>query len=216
MIDERLWRERRDLAEAFLLWSGYAYGEGLDGTADRTALETRLARVDAVIHNQDNREHDLLDSDDYYQFAGGLSATVEAVAGAAPLVYHNDHSRPERPMVRTLEEEIGRVVRARLVNPKWIAGIMRHGYKGAFEIAASVDYLFGFAATTNTVKDHHFDLAYQAFIEDDTVRSFMADANPHALRETCARLAEAIERGLWRPRSNRVGPTLAEFMGTDE
>ena len=213
MIDERLWRDRRDLAEAFLIWGGHAYGGGLAGEDARGALETRLAQVDVVVHNQDNREHDLLDSDDYYQFEGGLSAAVESLAGAAPTVYHNDHSRPERPVVRTLEDEIARVVRARVVNPKWIAGVMRHGYKGAFEIAASVDYLFAFAATTNAVKDHHFDLVHQAFIEDEAVRTFMAQANPHALRETCARLAEAIERGLWRPRSNSAGTLLAKLMG---
>ena len=213
MIDERLWRDRRDLAEAFLIWGGHAYGGGIEGEDARVALETRLAQVDAVVHNQDNREHDLLDSDDYYQFEGGLSAAVESLTGAAPTIYHNDHSRPERPVVRTLDDEIARVVRARVVNPKWIAGVMRHGYKGAFEIAASVDYLFAFAATTNAVKDHHFDLVCEAFIEDETVRAFMADANPHALRETCARLQEAIDRGLWRPKSNSAGALLAEIAG---
>ncbi len=118
--------------------------------------------MDAVLHNQDNREHDLLDSDDYYQFEGGLAATVEALKGEAPTVYHNDHSRPERPVVRTLSEEIGRVVRARAANPKWIAGVMRHGYKGAFEMVATLDYLFAFAATTRAVGDHHFDQLYDA------------------------------------------------------
>ena len=165
------------------------------------------------MHNQDNREHDLLDSDDYYQFKGGLAAAVETIRGAAPAIYHNDHSRPERPVIHTLEEEIGRVVRARLVNPKWIAGVMRHGYKGAFEIAASVDYLFAFAATTDAVKDHHFELAHRAFIEDEAVRAFMAEANPAALRETASRLLEAIERGLWRPRSNSAGDLLARLAG---
>jgi cobaltochelatase CobN len=213
MIDERLWRTRDDLAEAFLVWGGFTYGGGAEGQDAREALEARLAQVDAVVHNQDNREHDLLDSDDYYQFEGGLSAAVESLTGAAPSVYHNDHSRPERPVIRTLDEEIARVVRARMVNPKWIAGVMRHGYKGAFEIAASVDYLFAFAATTNAVKDHHFDMVHQAFIEDEAVRGFMAQANPHALRETCARLLEAIERGLWRPRSNSAGALLAEVAG---
>jgi len=213
MIDEKLWRDRGDLAEAFLVWGGFTHGGGTDGGAARGALEARLAQVDAVVHNQDNREHDLLDSDDYYQFEGGLSATVETLTGAAPIVYHNDHSRPERPVIRTLDEEIARVVRARVVNPKWIAGVMRHGYKGAFEIAASVDYLFAFAATTNAVQDHHFDLVHQAFIEDDAVREFMAEANPHALRETCAKLVEAIERGLWKPRSNSAGARLAELAG---
>ena len=126
-----------------------------------------------------------------------MTAAVETLTGARPAVFHNDHSRPEKPVVRTLEEEIGRVVRARVVNPKWIAGVMRHGYKGAFEIAATVDYLFAFAATTGAVSDHHFDAVHQAFVLDDTVRDFMADNNPAALKELAERLAEAIERGLW-------------------
>ncbi|WP_165187071.1 cobaltochelatase subunit CobN [Caulobacter soli] len=208
MFDENLWKERADLAEAFLVWGGYGYGAGGEGTAARPVLERRLAQVDAVIHNQDNREHDLLDSDDYYQFEGGLTATVTELKGAAPRVYHNDHSRPERPVIRTLEDEIARVVRARLVNPKWIAGVMRHGYKGAFEIAASIDYLFAFAATTGAVRDHHFDLAHDALIADEVVADFMRQANPDALRETAARLLEAIARGLWKPRSNSAAERL--------
>jgi cobaltochelatase CobN len=161
-----------------------------------------------VVHNQDNREHDLLDSDDYYQFEGGMTAAVEHLSGTRPVVYHNDHSRPESPKIRTLEEEIARVVRARVVNPKWIAGVMRHGYKGAFEMAATVDYLFAFAATTGAVADHHFDAVYAAYLEDPAVRSFLEAHNPAALTEMAERLAEAQERGLWRPRSNSATAEL--------
>ncbi|MCJ8311041.1 MAG: cobaltochelatase subunit CobN, partial [Rhizobiaceae bacterium] len=157
----------------------------------------------------------LLDSDDYYQFEGGMTAAVEHVSGNRPIVYHNDHSRPERPVVRTLEEEIGRVVRARVVNPKWIAGVMRHGYKGAFEIAATVDYLFAFSATTGAVSDHHFDAVYQAFVADDEVREFMADNNPHALSEMCDRLLEALDRGLWTARSNSAKFELEQLARSE-
>jgi cobaltochelatase CobN len=209
MIDERLWHDRADLAAVYLDWGGYAYGGGVEGDADRTGFATRLAQADALVQNQDNREHDLLDSDDYYQFEGGIAAAVEHLSGKAPLSYHNDHSRPEKPVIRTLDDEIGRVVRARLTNPKWIAGVMRHGYKGAFEIAASVDYLFAFAATTHAVKDHHFDAVHAAFIEDEAVRDFMAEVNPAALRETAARLQEALQRGLWKPRSNSAAMLLS-------
>ena len=118
-----------------------------------------------MVHNQDNREHDLLDSDDYYQFEGGLTVAVRSLSGVQPAVYHNDHSRPERPRIHTLEEEIARVVRARVVNPKWIAGVMRHGYKGAFEMAATVDYMFAFAATAHAVRDHHFAGAVAAYMK---------------------------------------------------
>jgi cobaltochelatase CobN len=211
MIDEKLWGNTDDLAEAYLLWGSYGYGSGREGEASRTALERRLADIDAVVQNQDNREHDLLDSDDYYQFEGGLFAAVKKLKGSAPAIYHNDHSRPESPKIRTLDDEIARIVRGRLVNPKWIAGVMRHGYKGAVEIAASVDYLFAFAATTGLVRDHHFELVYDAFIKDRTVRDFMQAENPDALRETAARLQEAVERGLWRPKSNSAGAALADL-----
>ena len=166
-----------------------------------------------MLHNQDNREHDLLDSDDYYQFEGGLAASVRHLSGAAPAVYHNDHSRPESPRVRNLEDEIGRVVRARVVNPKWLAGVMRHGYKGAFEMAATVDYLFAFAATARAVRDHHFDAVYEAYLVDDEVRAFLLDSNPAAAREIAERLIEAQDRGLWRPTSNSSRARLAELAG---
>ena len=211
MIDENLWHSREDLANVYLDWGGYAYGGGADGDSERALFSRRLAQADALVQNQDNREHDLLDSDDYYQFEGGIAAAVEHLSGKVPLSYHNDHSRPERPLVRTLTDEIGRVVRARVTNPKWIAGVMRHGYKGAFEIAASVDYLFAFAATTHAVRDHHFDAVHAAFFEDEAVRAFMAEANPAALRESAARMAEAIDRGLWKPRSNSAALLLADL-----
>ena len=212
LIDEGIWDERGDLADAFLTWGAYAYGGGVEGTGAQPELEARLRATDAVVHNQDNREHDLLDSDDYYQFEGGLAATVETLKGEAPRVFHNDHSRPERPVVRTLEEEIARVVRGRAANPKWIAGVMRHGYKGAFEIAATVDYLYAFAATTHAVKDHHFDQLYAAYLEDETVRDFIAEKNPAALSEIAERLRDAIGRGLWRPRLNSAYDHLSRLV----
>ena len=202
MIDERLWADKSDLAEAYLEWGGYAYGAGAEGTRDRAGLEQRLRQAEAVVQNQDNREHDLLDSDDYYQFEGGAAAAISTLQGRDRPVYHNDHSRPERPVIRTLQDEIGRVVRSRVVNPKWIEGVKRHGYKGAFEIAATVDYLFAFAATTGAVKDHHFDLVHTAILEDDATRAFIEEHNASALADIADRLQEAIERGLWTPRSN--------------
>ncbi|MBN9670434.1 cobaltochelatase subunit CobN [Roseibium aggregatum] len=211
LIDEGIWDEKGDFAEAFLTWGGYAYGGGASGEGARTELETRLKSVDAVLHNQDNREHDLLDSDDYYQFEGGLAATVETLKGEAPKVYHNDHSRPERPVVRSLSEEIGRVVRGRAANPKWIAGVMRHGYKGAFEMVATLDYLFAFAATTRAVGDHHFDQLYEAYLDDRTVLEFLKDANPAGLKEMVDRFREAIERELWTPRRNSTHAALNEL-----
>jgi cobaltochelatase CobN len=209
LIDEKGWENRADLAEAYLVWGSYAYGAGEDGKAERGVFEERLRSIQAVVQNQDNREHDLLDSDDYYQFEGGMAAAAEHLAGHRPPIYHNDHSRPEKPVIRSLEEEIGRVVRGRVVNPKWISGVMRHGYKGAAEIAATVDFLFAFSATTGAVRDHHFEAVYQAFVADSNVRDFMADKNPAALAEMKERLLEAIDRQLWTPRSNSARFELA-------
>ncbi|MBZ9788774.1 cobaltochelatase subunit CobN [Rhizobium sp. 3T7] len=210
LIDEKGWERRADLAEAYLVWGSYAYGAGEEGRAERGVFEERLRSIQAVVQNQDNREHDLLDSDDYYQFEGGMAAAAEMLAGDRPSIYHNDHSRPEKPVIRSLEDEIGRVVRGRVVNPKWIDGVMRHGYKGAFEIAATVDYLFAFAATTGAVGNHHFEAVYQAFVIDPKVRDFMVEKNPAAFDDMKERLLEAIDRHLWTPRSNSARFDLSD------
>ncbi|WP_374619882.1 cobaltochelatase subunit CobN [Devosia sp.] len=202
LIDSGSWRTRSDLAEAFLNWGQYAYGAHSAGTPERERFVARINDIDAIVHNQDNREHDLLDSDDYYQFEGGLAVTAEALTGRKPAAWHNDHSRPERPLARTLEEEVSRVVRARVVNPKWIDGVKRHGYKGAFEIIATLDYMFAFAATTGAVKTHHFDLAFEAFVEDDATREFIQANNRYGYDELIDKFNEARRRGFWTPRSN--------------
>jgi cobaltochelatase CobN len=213
MIDERLWGSKADLADAYLDWGGYAYGGKVSGRRARGAFEARLGQVEAVVQNQDNREHDLLDSDDYYQFEGGAAAAVSTLQGRDRPIYHNDHSRPERPVIRTLDDEIARVVRSRVVNPKWIEGVKRHGYKGAFEMAATVDYLFAFASTTGAVRNHHFDMVHAAYLEDEDTRNFIAEHNAPALREMAERLNEAIDRGLWVPRSNSARAVLADLAG---
>ena len=212
LIDERIWDTQADFGEAYLEWGSYAYGEGRAGARDRSGFEKRLGQVEAIVQNQDNREHDLLDSDDYYQFEGGAAAAVASLQGQTRPIYHNDHSRPERPVIRTLEDEMARVIRSRVLNPKWIDGVKRHGYKGAFEIAATVDYMFAFAATTGAVKSHHFDAVEATFLENDETREFIADANAPALREIAERLQEAINRDLWQPRSNSARARIAGLL----
>lgn len=210
LMDSGIWETKANLAEAFLNWGQYAYGANADGTPERDRFAARLSDIEAVVHNQDNREHDLLDSDDYYQFEGGLAVTAETLTGRAPAAYHNDHSRPERPLTRTLSEEISKVVRSRVVNPKWIDGVKRHGYKGAFEIIATVDYMFAFAATTGAVKTHHFDLAFEAFVEDDATRRFIQANNRFGYDELIEKFNEARRRGFWTPRSNSAYAWLEE------
>jgi len=162
------------------------------------ALVRRLRAMNVVMQNQDSREHDLLDSNDYYQFQGGMAAAVRHHSGQQPAMLHGDHANPQAPKMRSLKEEIARVVRARVVNPKWLDGIKRHGYKGAFEMAATVDYLFGFDATTRVVGDHQYALVADAYVLDEATRQFVQQHNPQALGDMLSRLIEAMQRGLWQ------------------
>lgn len=205
LIDEGHWQTDADLGETYIQWGAYAYGHGAYGIYADTVFRDRLHDTQAVLHNQDNREHDILDSDDYYQFQGGLCVAIRHVSGHNPTLYFNDHSKPYAPEVRTLDMEISRVVRGRASNPKWIAGVMRHGYKGAFEISATVEYLYAFSATTRVVSDHHFDQLYDAYLHDTVVYTFLAKNNPDALLDIIHTFQDAIKRGLWRsPRRNSV------------
>ena len=197
-IEERLWQTREDLAEVYLNWGGYAYGSHSEGTPARAQFAERLEQMQAVLHNQDNREHDILDSNDYYQFQGGMLAAVETLRGAKVASYHGDNSQPDTPRIRTLKEELNRVVRARAANPKWIDGMKRHGYKGAFELAATIDYLFAFDATSELVDDHQYALLTDAYLLDKNTRDFIQQHNPGALQDILERLLEAQQRGLWQ------------------
>ena len=205
LIDSGQWESRADLAEAFLNWSAWRYEGGSDGSgsapiearADRAGLEQRLRGVQVVLHNQDNREHDLLDSDDYYQFQGGLSAAVETLGGQAPALWFADHSRHSRPRVHRLEKEFDKVLRSRVLNPRWIEGMQRHGYKGGFEMAASLDYLFAYDASTGRVPDWSYGRITDGWLRDAGVKAFLEQANPWALRDMAERLLEAHHRGLW-------------------
>ncbi len=205
LIDSGQWDSRADLAEAFLNWSAWRYDGGAEGSghgpieasADRSGLEQRLRSVQVVLHNQDNREHDLLDSDDYYQFQGGLSAAVETLSGTAPQLWFADHSRHSRPRVHRLEKEFDKVLRSRVLNPRWIEGMQRHGYKGGFEMAASLDYLFAYDASTGRVPDWSYGRITDTWLRQPGVRAFLEQANPWALRDMAERLLEAHHRGLW-------------------
>ncbi|WP_122664395.1 cobaltochelatase subunit CobN [Pseudomonas viridiflava] len=201
-IDGRLWQSRDDLAEVYLNWGGYAYGAADEGTPARERFARRLSQVQAVVQNQDNREHDLLDSNDYYQFQGGMLAAAESLSGQKTASYHGDHSQPDLPKIRTLKEELNRVIRSRAANPKWIDGVKRHGYKGAFEMAATVDFLFAFDATTELIDDHQYALLADAYLLDPSTREFIQQHNPDALRDMTERMLEAQQRGLWQEPGN--------------
>ena len=197
LMDARNWRTDEDLAEVYAVWGGYAYGRGLDGVEAREAMESNLRRTEIAVKNIDNREHDLFDSDDYFQYHGGMIAAVRALTGRDPKAYIGDSADPSRVKTRDLSEEARRVFRSRVANPKWIGAMQRHGYKGAFELSATVDYLFGYDATAGVVEDWMYEDVTRKYVLDEEVRDFMQESNPWALRAISERLLEAAERGLW-------------------
>ncbi len=197
LIDAGNWRSGADLAEVYAVWGGYAYGRGLDGRAARADMEASFRRISVAAKNTDTREHDIADSDDYFQFHGGMVAMVRHLTGSDPLAYIGDSAVPDRVRTRTLAEEARRVFRSRVVNPRWLAAMARHGYKGAFELAATVDYLFGYDATAGVVEDWMYRQLAESYVFDEEVSAFLRRSSPWALRDIAGRLLEAARRGLW-------------------
>ncbi len=197
LMESGSWRDDGDLAEVYAAWGGHAYGRDLNGRAAREDMESSYRRIALAVKNTDSREHDIADSDDYYQYHGGMVATVRALTGTAPLAYVGDSTRPDNVRTRSLAQESARVFRSRVVNPRWIQAMRRHGYKGAFELAATVDYLFGWDATTGVVADWMYEKLAASYVLDPDTREFLETSNPWALRGITERLLEAADRGLW-------------------
>ena len=213
LIDARNWRTDADLAEVYAVWGGYAYGRGLDGRQARADMEASFRRITVAAKNTDTREHDIADSDDYFQFHGGMVAMVRHLTGQSPAAYVGDSALPDLVRTRTLAEETRRVFRARVVNPRWISAMSRHGYKGAFELAATVDYLFGYDATAGVVEDWMYEQLAASYVFDQEVSDFMRRSNPWALRGVAERLLEAAERGLWaRPDARTLDRLRAAYL----
>ena len=197
LIDSRNWRDDADLAAVYTAWGGFAYGRGLDGRPAAVDMENQYRRIAVAAKNTDCREHDIADSDDYFQYHGGMVATVRALTGTAPAAYIGDNTRPDAVRTRTLSEETRRVFRSRVVNPRWMAAMRRHGYKGAFEMAATVDYLFGYDATAGVMADWMYEELTAQYVLDRENRKFLSESNPWALHGMSERLLEAAGRGMW-------------------
>ncbi|MBM7366147.1 cobaltochelatase subunit CobN [Gordonia hydrophobica] len=196
-VEAGSWRDDNDLAEVYTAWGGFAYGRDLDGVPATDDMRANYRRIRVAAKNIDTREHDIADSDDYFQYHGGMIATVRALTGSNPKAYVGDSTSPDAVRTRTLQEETNRVFRARVVNPRWITAMQRHGYKGAFELAATVDYLFGFDATAGVVHDWMYESLAREYVLDETNQAFLKKSNPWALRGIVERLHEASSRGLW-------------------
>jgi cobaltochelatase CobN len=199
LLESGDWRDDDDLASVYVAWGGWAYGAGGAPRPAADEFAKRLSRIEVAVKNQDNREHDIFDSDDYLQDHGGMVAAVRALSGRQPKAFFGDSANPARPRVRSLAEEAARVVRTRVLNPKWLAAMERHGYKGAFEMAATVDYLFGYDVTADVLEDWMYERVTATYVGDAARRKFFAESNPWALRAIAERLLEAAERGLWGP-----------------
>ncbi len=212
LIDSGAWEKREDLGKSYIEWSKWRYDGVNNPILDREGLESSLKDIEVVLHNQDNREHDILDSDDYYQFQGGLSAAIEAINGKKPTLLFGDHSRPERIKITNIEKEISKVVRSRMLNPRWIKGMIKHGYKGGFEMGASVDYLFAYDASTDSVEDWCYEEIYDKWLCNKDVSQFLYDNNPWVLRDISERLLEASNRSMWKTCTISIKDNLKSML----
>ncbi|HLG47358.1 MAG TPA: cobaltochelatase subunit CobN [Reyranella sp.] len=195
------WLTREDLGKAYLSAVTHAYGGADVQRPAGDGFRASVSNADVLVHPQDDRERDLLDGDGVADFAGGFAAAA-AMLGNAPELYHLDTSQPGTPRARRIAEEIARVVRGRLTNPRWIAGMLDHGHRGIAEIAQAVDALYAFAATADAVPGHLFDAAHAALIADESVLAAMLEKNPEATAAISGRLRDALDRGLWVTRRN--------------
>lgn len=212
LVDNRSWHDQSDLAAVYEAWGGYAYGKGLDGAEAHASMREQFGRIEVAVKNLDTREHDIFDSDGYFQYHGGMVAMVKAVTGQEPKAWFGDSADPTTVETRTLAEEARRVVRSRVLNPRWVAGMIRHGYKGAMELSVTVDYLFGYDATAGVVEDWMYEKVTERYVGDPDVHAFLTKSSPWALRQIAERLLEAADRGLWEAPSDEQLEQLRDVL----
>ena len=196
-IDAKNWKDENDLAEVYLKWGGYAYGRENYGITVPDDFRRRLSQLDVTVKNEDTREYDMLDGDDFYSYHGGMIAAVKAFKGELPCSYSGDSSDPDRVRTRSTIEETKHIFRARILNPKWIESMKRHGYKGAGDISRMVDIAFGWDATAEVLEDWMYEELANKYALDDKMQEWLKDVNPHALLNISERLLEAIDRDMW-------------------
>lgn len=214
-IDAKNWRDEVDIGAIYLTWGGYAYGSEVYGEAVPEQFRLRLSQLDLTVKNEDNREHDILDSDDFYAYHGGMAAAVKAFKGELPRTYFGDSSDPQRIRVRSLADETKRIFRSRVLNPKWIASMQRHGYKGAGDMSKLVDHAFGWDATAEVLEDWMYDRLAETYALDQAMRRWFKEVNPWALQNIAERLLEAAERGMWDASDEMRAELRKVYLGVE-
>ncbi|MCL0034543.1 cobaltochelatase subunit CobN [Dehalococcoidia bacterium] len=197
-IDAKNWKDEKDLGEIYVVWGGYAYGKKNYGVTVPEQFKRRLSQLDIAVQNHDTREHDMLDSDDFYSYHGGMIAAVKAFKGELPSSYCGDNSDPDRVKIRSTAEETKHIFRARVLNPKWIESMKRHGYKGAGDLSRLVDIAFGWDATAEVLEDWMYEELAKKYALDKEMQEWLKEVNPYALQNIAERLLEAIERDMWQ------------------
>lgn len=197
VIEAKNWQDEKDLGQVYVTWGGYAYGRKVYGKTVPEVFRKRLSRLDLTVKNEDTREHDFLDSDDFYSYHGGMIAAVKAFKGKLPQSYSGDSSDPNRVKMRSTAEETKHIFRSRVLNPKWIAGMRRHGYKGAGDLSALVDNIFGWDATAEVMEDWMYERLAKTYALDPAMQEWFKKVNPYALQNIAERLLEAVKRGMW-------------------
>ena len=204
LINSKQWETREDLGRAYVNWSSHAYGSNYHGKKVENIFMTRMKKADVTVKNECSVEIDMLESDDYYTYHGGLVAAVKYASGKDPRSYSTDTSDPELTKIKSLKEETARVMRSRILNPKWFEGLKRHGYKGAQEVSFMVDIFFGWDATSEIAEDWMYNKITEKYIENKENREWLKENNPHAVMNIAERLLEAEQRKMWNAPSEKL------------
>lgn len=215
LIGSSRWNDTKDLAEAYVEWGGYAYGNGLNGEDMKDCFRKRMSEVDVTVKNHESRELDAFDNDDDYVFLGGMNATVETCKGEKPLSVMGDSSDPGNTKLRTLAEEGKFIYRSRVLNPKWLDGLKKHGYRGVQEITNLVEFSFGWDSTSGIMEDWMYKAVTDRFVFNDENREWIQENNPDALRHITSRLLEAVERGMWGADDETIEALKSIFLDNE-
>lgn len=215
LIESQQWETRDDLGRAYINWSSHAYSSNYHGTKLENMFVKRLQNVDITVKNEASVELDMLESDDYYAYHGGLTAAVKYASGKEAKSYSGNTSDPNNVKIKSLNEETARIMRSRILNPKWFEGLKRHGYKGAMEVSAMVDIVFGWDATAEVAENWMYDKITEKYVENIENREWIKENNPHALLNITERLLEAEQRGMWNASHEKLNELRKIYMSIE-